>query len=87
MEFSEATTVDALSMSRLESLLSRMSVLPLSIGRDRTFDRVHGAGNSAKRPRGTLNAQKDTTPVTTLQGYCDSISGGVILGHILMPLG
>jgi hypothetical protein len=38
------------------------------IGCDRIFDRVHHAGNSAKAPRATLNAEKDTTPVTTLQG-------------------
>src|SRR5262249_52038108 len=43
-----ASTVDALSMSRLESLLSRMFGPLVWIGCDRTLGRVHHAGNSGE---------------------------------------
>src|SRR5262249_50923889 len=54
-------TVVALSMSRLESLLSRMS---------------GPAAYSAKTPRATLNVEKDITPLTTLQGCCHPVARG-----------
>ncbi len=56
--------------------ISHVRSCRLWIGCERTFDHVHHAGNSATTPRATLNAEKDTTPVTTLQGCWHPIARG-----------
>ena len=33
-------------------------------------------GNSGKAARATVNAEKDTTPVTVVQGYCHPVTTG-----------
>src|SRR5262245_11966427 len=86
---SATITVDTLSMSRLESLLARMFG-PAAFGWDETAHLTAFTTLGIRRkPRGTLNVEKDITPVTTLQGYRASISDGAILssGTSLMAQG
>src|SRR5262249_24025361 len=64
-----ASTVDALSISRLESLLARMSG-PAACGLDAT---AHLTAFTAG-PRARVNAEKDTTLITTLQSCCHPIA-------------
>src|SRR5215471_18238898 len=62
-----ASTVDALSMSRLESLLSRMFG-PAAFGLDATAHLISSpCWEFGEAPRATVNAEQDTTPVTALQ--------------------
>src|SRR5215475_4233377 len=70
-----ASTVDALSMSRLESLLSRMfGPAPVDWMRPH-IDCVHEARNSAKTPRATLSL------VTSPSHYLTLMSVAVSAGH------
>jgi hypothetical protein len=56
--------------------ISHVRSRPCELDATARFDRVHHAGNSAKTPRATVNAEKHTTAVTTLQGCCHPIGEG-----------
>src|SRR5262245_56551450 len=71
-----ASTVDALSMSRLESLLSRMfGHAACGLGATAHLTTFTTLG-IRRNPAATLNAEKDTTPVTALHGCCHPIARG-----------